>query len=141
MENKDKLGGDPRTANDGYYYYEDYMHLMRVPTIAVLNATDAMVNAENVVEKIFDAKTKHQDDVYYVIAGTAHADIPLGLNAPADVFPKIGDWLDNQCDKSTSGAAAEDSSTKSSSSQAAGSGSDGDDSSGGMCFISSASCL
>ncbi|HQP30699.1 MAG TPA: hypothetical protein PLB81_05175 [Deltaproteobacteria bacterium] len=140
IENKDKLGGEPRASNDGYYYYEDYMYLMRVPTIAVLNATDAMVNAENVIEKIFDAKTKHPGDVYYVIPGTAHADIPLGLNAPSDVFPKIGDWLDQQCATTASGAAPEDYSTEGSSSRAAGGGSGPDDSSDGMCFITSASC-
>ena len=94
---------------------------------------------ENVVEKIFEAKTKHPGDIYYVIPGTAHADLPLGLNAPSDVFPKIGDWLDQQCATSTSGAASEDSSTKGSNSQAAGGGSGSGDSSHGMCFISSAS--
>jgi hypothetical protein len=98
IENKDVIAGPvPEPGFDGYYYYDQNMHLVSVPTIAVLSESNALVIANEVVELLMNAKTKNPDDEWHLIPGTAHVDIVCGLNAPDITFPLIGNWLDRIC--------------------------------------------
>lgn len=135
IENKDLLEGpEPDPGNDGYYYYDKHMHLISVPTIAVLSESNGLVRADDVIEFLIQAKTHHPDDRYRTIPGTAHADIPMGITAPTITFPLIGEWLDQQMAKA---AAAEGSSSSSTGTEPKKSDDQGTsvDSDGGMCFI------
>lgn len=85
---------EPKPGRDGYYYYINNMKKVKVPIIALLSESDALVDAHQVIQDLMEAKTPHQYDEYYIIKGTAHVDLPFGLKAPNEVFPKIGAWLD-----------------------------------------------
>ncbi len=99
----------PDPGNDGYYYYDDNMYLVTVPTIAVLSEAIGLVDTDNVVELLMNNKTKHQHDEWHMIPDTAHIDIICGYNTPAITFPKIGTWLDKICnDEVTDEVSGED---------------------------------
>ena len=87
------VGPQPDPPEDGYYYYDLHMQRVRVPTIAVLSSYPGLVDSEDVIEGLMEAKTPHALDEWHVIPNSAHADIPCGLNAPHITFPLIGDWL------------------------------------------------
>jgi hypothetical protein len=137
IENKDLLKGpEPDPGHDGYYYYDQHMYLISVPTIALLSESNGLVRTEDVLEFLMQAKTKHPDDVYHEIAGTAHADIPCGLKAPTVTFPLIGAWLDKEMAKAAVAEATADSTVAGASNKVTADSSGG--SGGGGCFISSA---
>ncbi|AAB90123.1 alpha/beta fold hydrolase domain-containing protein [Archaeoglobus fulgidus] len=85
---------EPNPGKDGYYYYILNMQKVRVPFITLLSEYDALVEAEQIIRDLMEAKTPHQFDEYYIIEGTAHLDLPFGLKAPSEVFPKVGAWLE-----------------------------------------------
>ena len=138
LENKDLLKGpEPDPGNDGYYYYDKHMNLISVPTIAVLSESDGLVRADDVIQLLMQAKKPHPADMYQIIPGTAHADIPMGLTAPTITFPLIGEWLDKQMAKTAMAETSSSSSADTSPQKAKDQGSSGD-SGGGMCFITTA---
>ncbi len=88
------IGPDPDPGNDGYYYYDQHMANVSVPTIALLSHSSGLVISDDVINLLMDAKTPHEYDAYHHIPDTAHVDIVNGLNAPTITFPLIGEWLD-----------------------------------------------
>jgi len=136
IENKDRLKGpEPAPGRDGYYYYDEHMHLISVPTIAVLSESDGLVKTDDVIEFLMQAKTPHPDDRYQVIPGTAHADIPMGITAPTITFPLIGEWLDTQMAKAAAAEGSSPSSADATAKKSEGQDPSSDGSDGGMCFI------
>ncbi len=84
----------PKPGRDGYYYYIYNMKKVKVPFITLLSEYDGLVEADQIIRDLMEAKTPHQYDEYYIIEGTAHVDLPFGLKAPTEIFPKIGAWLE-----------------------------------------------
>ncbi len=84
----------PGPGHDGYYYYIKNMYKIRVPFITILSQSDSLVAANEVIKDLMEAKTHNSLDEYYIIDGTAHVDLPFGLKAPSEIFPKIGSWLE-----------------------------------------------
>lgn len=82
------------SENDGYYYYDEHMFNVTAPTIALLSESSSLVDSQDVIEHLMQAKTHHAYDYYYEIPGTAHMDIVCGVTAPTIMFPLIGAWLD-----------------------------------------------
>jgi pimeloyl-ACP methyl ester carboxylesterase len=79
-------------AGDGYYYYSDNLDKISLPSLVLVDATRDITDPKDVVA-VHEQKTRDPRDRCYVIPGTSHADIVLGLNAPTELFPKIGAWL------------------------------------------------
>ena len=81
---------------DGYYYYDENMEKMSVPSIIFLaemeNDFMDLVDADKVIRDVVNGKTQTPLDEYYMIPG-AHIDMPGGINAPIDLFPKLENWL------------------------------------------------
>ncbi|MBC7246996.1 MAG: alpha/beta fold hydrolase [Actinobacteria bacterium] len=82
---------EPRSG-DGYYYYSDNLGKIKLPALVIADATRDITNPED-IRSFYDRKTRNSKDRYYVISNTAHVDLVMGLNAPKELFPKIGDWL------------------------------------------------
>ncbi len=102
-ENRKKLRGpDPKPGEDGYYYYGENMHLMRVPAITFLSYYSSLVDSEQIIEDLMNKKTSHEYDEYYIVPESSHVDVPVGYNAPTFSFPKIGAWLEKVCEKDQS---------------------------------------
>lgn len=80
---------------DGYYYYILNMKKVQVPFVTVLSELDGLVDADQIIRDLMQAKTKHPLDRYKIIPNTGHIDLPFGNNAPTEVFPYIGKWLDD----------------------------------------------
>ncbi len=85
---------EPKPGKDGYYYYIYNMEKIRVPYVTVLSELPGLVDAEQIVRDLMKAKKLHELDRYLVVKNTGHLEIPFGLNAPKEVFPYIGQWLD-----------------------------------------------
>ncbi len=85
----------PKPGYDGYYYYIYNMKKVKVPFVTVLSELDGLVKAEQIIRDLMQAKTPHPLDRYKIIPNTGHVDLPFGLNAPTEVFPFIGQWLDD----------------------------------------------
>jgi pimeloyl-ACP methyl ester carboxylesterase len=79
-------------AGDGYYYYSDNLAKISLPALVIADATKDITNPGD-IKSFYDRKSRHPMDRYYVIPGTAHVDLVIGLNAPLELFPKIGAWL------------------------------------------------
>jgi hypothetical protein len=83
-------------AWDGYYYYVDNCDKISVPSITFLASMDDgpmdLVDGDKVIRDIVNGKTYNENDECYWIEG-AHIDVPMGLRAPVDLFPKLGAWL------------------------------------------------
>jgi hypothetical protein len=81
---------------DSYYYYIDNTDKMSIPSIIFLateeNNLMDLVNGATVVRDVHNGKTRNANDELYWIEG-AHIDMPIGLRAPVDLFPKLGAWL------------------------------------------------
>ncbi|MDD3717756.1 MAG: alpha/beta fold hydrolase [Actinomycetota bacterium] len=84
----------PPRGGDGYFYYSDNLDKISLPALVLVDATRDITNPED-VEAIHLLKTRDPRDRCYVIPGTAHADVVLGLNAPTELFPRIGEWLES----------------------------------------------
>jgi pimeloyl-ACP methyl ester carboxylesterase len=85
----------PNPGYDGYYYYIYNMKKVKVPFVTVLSELDGLVKSDQIIRDLMQAKTPHPLDRYRIIPNTGHVDLPFGLNAPTDVFPFIGQWLDD----------------------------------------------
>lgn len=97
-ENKNRvMSPDAEPGEDGYYYYDVNMNLMKVPAICVLSYYDSLVSADRMIKDIMEAKTHNANDEYYIVPDSSHADVPMGLNAPTFSFPRIGAWLNKIC--------------------------------------------
>ncbi|MBN2026215.1 MAG: alpha/beta fold hydrolase [Actinobacteria bacterium] len=81
-------------TGDGYYYYSDNLDKISLPSLIIIDATRD-ITAPGDVQAVYDLKTRDPGDQYHVIPGTAHADLVVGLNAPCDLYPKIGAWLES----------------------------------------------
>lgn len=79
-------------AGDGYYYYSDNLAKISLPALVIADATKDITNPTD-IKSFYDKKTRDDMDRYYVIPNTAHVDLVIGLNAPLELFPKIGEWL------------------------------------------------
>jgi hypothetical protein len=81
---------------DSYYYYIDNTNKMSVPSIIFLaneeNDFSDLVDGETVERDVHNGKTRTSNDELYWLDG-AHIDMPIGLRAPTQLFPKLGDWL------------------------------------------------
>lgn len=97
-ENKNQLmGSKPGSDGDDYYYYDEHMYLMEVPAICIFSESSSLVSTSSQVDLLMEGKTPHFNDEWYEVPGSAHIDVPLGLNAPSFSFVKIGEWLDKVC--------------------------------------------
>lgn len=85
----------PNPSSDGYYYYILNMKKVQVPFVTVLSELPGLVDADQIIRDLMQAKTGHPLDRYKIIPGTGHVDLPFGNNAPTEVFPYIGNWLDD----------------------------------------------
>ncbi len=79
-------------AGDGYYYYSHNLSKIKLPALVIADSTRDITNPED-VKGFYDKKTRNSKDKFYVISGTAHVDLVVGLNAPKELYPKIGSWL------------------------------------------------
>ena len=79
-------------AEDGYYYYSDNLAKISLPALVIADSTRDITNPED-IQGFYNKKTRNTNDKFYVIPNTAHVDLVIGLNAPKELFPKIGDWL------------------------------------------------
>ncbi|MBD3212001.1 MAG: hypothetical protein GF311_05260 [Candidatus Lokiarchaeota archaeon] len=81
---------------DFYYYYIDNTYKMSVPSIIFLaeeeNDLMDLVDGDTVIRDVIQGKTQNNYDEWYWVTG-AHIDAPLGLSAPEEIFPRLGDWL------------------------------------------------
>jgi len=81
---------------DGYYYYIDNTYKISVPAITFLASMEGgpmdLVDGAKVVRDIVNGKTYNENDEIHWIEG-AHIDVPGGIRAPADLYPKLGAWL------------------------------------------------
>ena len=81
---------------DGYYYYVDNCDKISVPAITFLASMEDgpmdLVDGDKVIRDIVNGKTYNENDELHWIEG-AHIDVPGGLRAPADFYPKLGAWL------------------------------------------------
>ncbi|MEM1671906.1 MAG: hypothetical protein QXY92_05775 [Archaeoglobaceae archaeon] len=85
----------PKPGLDGYYYYYIYnMNKVQVPFITILSELPGLVEAEQIEKDLMGRKTPHPLDETWLIKGTGHLELPFGLKAPSEIFPKIGNWLD-----------------------------------------------
>ncbi len=82
---------EPRTW-DGYYYYSDNLRKISLPSLVVADATQDITDSHD-IRRFYDSKTRNGKDAFAVIPGTAHVDLVVGLNAPRELFPRIGEWL------------------------------------------------
>ncbi|MEM2176065.1 MAG: hypothetical protein QXN34_01880 [Archaeoglobaceae archaeon] len=85
----------PNPGRDGYYYYIYNMQKVKVPFITILSDLPGLVEAEQIEKDLMQAKTKHELDRTFRINNTGHLELPFGLKAPGEIFPKIGAWLDD----------------------------------------------
>jgi hypothetical protein len=82
-----------RKDGDGYYYYEEHMSNITTPMICLLSECNGLVATELVNQYLIELKTPNDLDHVYEVPNTAHADLPIGYQAPTVVFPMIGEWL------------------------------------------------
>lgn len=92
-ENVGVVVPQPRTQGDGYYYYEDHMANITTPMLCLLSEYTGLVSSSIVLDYLIEAKTQHPLDQYFEVPGTAHADLPAGIQAPTIMFPMIQAWL------------------------------------------------
>jgi hypothetical protein len=92
-ENVGVVVPQPRKEGDGYYYYEDHMANITTPIFCLLSEYSGLVSSGIVLDYLIEAKTPNPLDQYYEVPGTAHADLPAGIQAPTIMFPMIRDWL------------------------------------------------
>lgn len=81
---------------DSYYYYIDNTYKTSIPALIFLaeeeNDFMDLVDGDTVVRDVYNGKTENPCDELYWLEG-AHIDMPIGLRAPSDLFPKLGSWL------------------------------------------------
>ncbi|MEM1593799.1 MAG: hypothetical protein QXN27_02910 [Archaeoglobaceae archaeon] len=53
-----------------------------------------LVDADQIIRDLMEAKTQHPLDGT-IIPNTGHVGLPFGNNAPTEMFPHIGKWLDD----------------------------------------------
>jgi hypothetical protein len=82
---------------DGYYYYDQNVSLISVPSITILSSLGSMVSPEIALEDYACRKTPASFDEIHVLTETGHADFYMGIKAPTEMFPKIGAWLNKVC--------------------------------------------
>lgn len=82
-----------RKDGDGYYYYEDHMSNMTAPMICLTSEANGLVATELITKYLINLKTPHPLDEIYQVPNTAHADLPIGYQAPTIVFPMLNEWL------------------------------------------------
>jgi hypothetical protein len=93
-ENKTRLSGPkPNPGKDGYYYYSENMNRMTVPLIVFSSTAGSLVTPQATKQDIISKKTPNKLDEWHVVNGTAHVDLVVGLKMPAEIFPKLGAWL------------------------------------------------
>ncbi|MEW6424748.1 MAG: alpha/beta fold hydrolase [Bacillota bacterium] len=83
----------PRTG-DGYYYYSDNLSKISLPTLIIADST-VDITDPNDIQNFYNKKSRNAKDAFYIIPGTAHVDLVVGLNAPTELYPKIGHWLES----------------------------------------------
>ncbi|MDI6873145.1 alpha/beta hydrolase [Candidatus Solincola sp.] len=79
---------------DGFYYYSDNLGKISLPSLVIADATRDITNPED-IRRFYDSKARNDRDKFAVIPGTAHVDLVIGLNAPEELFPLIGEWLES----------------------------------------------
>jgi len=81
---------------DYYYYYIENTYKMSIPAIIFLaeeeNDFMDLVDGDTVVRDVYNGKTWNENDELYWLEG-AHIDMPIGLRAPVELYPKLGSWL------------------------------------------------
>lgn len=92
-ENANKVIGPKPAENDGYYYYIDNMHLIKVPTITILSESESLVSIENTFNDIISKKTPHPMDEWMVAPNSGHVDLVISNIAPKYVYYYLRDWL------------------------------------------------
>ena len=83
-----------RQDGDGYYYYEDHMGNITAPTICLMSEANGLVATDLVYKYLLDRKTPNDRDLFYEVPDTAHADLPIGYQAPTVIYPMLSDWLE-----------------------------------------------
>lgn len=82
---------------DGYYYYDTNIYKFKVPAIFFFASHQDddldLVNRDKAISGIVEKKSNRDNDECYVVHA-AHVDLPGGLSAPVEMFPRLGTWLD-----------------------------------------------
>jgi len=117
---------------DGYYYYDQNVDLISVPSITILSSLGSMVSPEIALEDYANRKTSTSFDEIHVLTETGHADFYMGIKAPTEMFPKIGEWLNKVCP-----LPMESENSKKTADSESDIESDEEGSGKGMCFIAS----
>ena len=79
-------------CGDGFYCYTDNLKKMSLP--ALIFADDALdLTSPDDIYNTYLNKGRNVLDEFYRLPNTAHIEFPMGLNAPTDFYPKIGEWL------------------------------------------------
>ncbi len=79
---------------DGYYYYSDNFDKISLPSLFIVDDTSDITIPENVIE-VYNEKTRDPLDRCFRIPGTAHLDVVAGLNAPTELYPRVGAFLES----------------------------------------------
>ncbi len=87
-------GPEPGSWRDNYYYYDENMDKLTLPTICVFSENSSLVDTDTMVNFLMDGKTEHENDEWYEAVNTGHIDVPVAYNAPTFTYLKIGSWLD-----------------------------------------------
>ena len=82
-----------RQDGDGYLYFEDHMINMTTPLLCLSSESSGMQITDRINDYLMFAKTPHELDDINEIPGTAHADLPIGYQAPTILFPIMSEWL------------------------------------------------
>ncbi|PCJ36658.1 MAG: hypothetical protein COA99_13155 [Moraxellaceae bacterium] len=93
IENKDLSVSPDPSENDGYYNYKENMYKMTVPVVAVFSDFSSLVDTDDMVGVLFDGKTQHSLDYWFELPQSGHVDLAMNDDAPAGVYPPIGEWL------------------------------------------------
>lgn len=82
------------SSRDGYYYYSDNLSKISLPTLVIADSTVDITDPGD-IQNFYNKKTRNAKDAFYIIPGTAHVDLVVGLNAPTELYPKISRWLES----------------------------------------------
>jgi len=92
---------DAKTMSDRYQMFDFTEHLERITTpLLIIAGNKDILTPVRDLERVFDRVASR--DKRFEIIGTeygfrhdySHADLVLGLHAPDDVYPLVGEWLD-----------------------------------------------
>lgn len=95
-ENKE-LKKAPPADQPGYYSYRKNMDKVSAPFFAVLSEYKGLVNADEIVADLMEAKTRDAHDEWFVLPNAGHMNVYEGYAASRIVYPMLSTWLQKVC--------------------------------------------